>query len=162
MKILDIRKRILKKKNAEREDKLMKIVDRRFDGFFQVPDILIDEYVRVIGMGAVAVYLSMCRHANRDRQSWPGMRKMCFELGMGASTVNRGIKVLEAHSMIKVDRKHRAFNIYSLLKPFRWKKTKVVRYGVGKVRPATKEEISNWKRDRRINSPSLCEEVRDR
>ena len=139
MKILDIRKRILKKKNAEREDKLMKIVDQRFDGFFQVPDILIDEYVRVVGMGAFAIYLSMCRHANKDRLSWPGMRKLCFELGMSASSVNRGIKILEAHSMIKVDRKHREFNIYSLVKPFRWKKGKVVGYGVGGARPATVE-----------------------
>jgi hypothetical protein len=50
------------------------------------------------------------------------MRLMSYELGMSSGTVGRGIRALEMHNIIKVDRQHKEYNVYELLKPYRWKK----------------------------------------
>lgn len=139
-KVLDISKRILHKKNDENEIRLMEIIDRTFDGFFQVPNLLIDRYAKVLGVMTLVVYISMKRHAGAKKKCWPSVRLMAFELGMSSKSVIRGIADLEKRMMIKVDRKHRDHNTYEILNPRKWKKLRTERYGVGRVRPATIDE----------------------
>ena len=122
LEILDINNRILQKKNERNIDRKIKIVDRMFDGFFQVPNILIDEYAKVIGPMALVVYTGLRRHAGSAKKCWPSVRHLSIELAMSSRTVTRSVVILENHNIVKVDRKHRDYNIYELLNPRKWKK----------------------------------------
>jgi hypothetical protein len=147
-KLLDIQGRILEKKNERNIDRKMKIIDRTFDGFFQVPNILIDEYAKVIGPMGIVVYLGLKRHAGEKRYCWPSVRHLAIELGMSSRTITREVMNLEAHVIIRVDRKHRDYNVYEILNPRKWKKmyyTKVV--GMKKASQASLEGFMEHNRE---------------
>lgn len=100
--------------------------DFREKGFFMVDNIYVNGYAKKLGPHATAVYLSLCRHADKEQRCFPSQDLISEELGMHRRTVIRKLKLLEEWNMIKKE-KHRADkgkyvnNIYYLLDKSEWK-----------------------------------------
>jgi len=86
-------------------------------GYFQVDNKLLDEgFGNTLGPYALAVYMSICRHANYTTQeAFPSIRTIASETGMGRSTVAREIIVLEQGGLItkKTRTRGRFYSLYA-------------------------------------------------
>lgn len=93
---------------------------RRKEKFF-VDDLYLNGYAKKCGIYATGVYLSLCRHANREQQCYPSIGKIAEELDISRSQVIRVIKVLKKHNIIKVIRIGKKLNNrYLLLDKSEW------------------------------------------
>lgn len=104
------------------------IRDRRRKEMFKMDDEYLNGYARLCGPYASLVYVSLCRHANRDEQSWPSIELIRTEHGLGSNnTVLKAIKQLEKWGIIEVIRekdsvtKRQKPNVYVLADKTRWK-----------------------------------------
>jgi hypothetical protein len=132
MKLLSINKKI-RLKNKEKSDTVRQVVrDLRGHEFFIVDNIFIDEYSGRLGASASCVYFVLCRHADKDQTCFPSEDRIAGLLGTSRWTVIRGIKKLEDHRIIKVNRENKRVNFYTLLNKSQWRKFSAVqREGVG-------------------------------
>ncbi len=90
-------------------------------------DIFLNGYARYVGIYAVGVYGSLCRHANKEQKSWPSIEKIAIELNVGRNSVIEAIKRLEFWNIIKKIRIGKtANNRYVLGHKKNWKKTSEV------------------------------------
>jgi hypothetical protein len=122
-KILDIKKRIRQKKVKRASfDGPMEIRDAREKEFFIIDDAYFNGFAKVCGVMATAVYMGLCRHAGKDQTCFPSVELMGARLGAGKSSIMRGLRELETHKIIKVDRLQGQPNIYTLLNKKHWKK----------------------------------------
>lgn len=100
--------------------------DVRGHGTFKIDDAFFDEgFVRAIGGSAALVYFMLCRHADGDQESWPGIIRMADRIGVNPRTVMRAIQRLEQHRLIEVVRRRdfsgrQEVNVYKLLHKSRW------------------------------------------
>lgn len=97
----------------------IEVRDFREKAFFMVDDAYLNGYARVCGLSATGVYLSLCRHANKDQKAWPSIRRIASELAITSRTVITAIKRLEKQGIIVVERKkgkdgRREVNVYIL------------------------------------------------
>ena len=137
-KVIGIRKRIEGKKKASKYDEPIEIVDRREHGYFIIDDIFLDEYARICGVYVGAVYMSLCRHVNKERMCWPSVRRISDQWGMTPRSVISGLRWLEEHKLIKMYREKGRSTIYELLDKKKWWKNIRV---VDMIRPATWQEM---------------------
>lgn len=90
-------------------------------------DEYLNGYARLCGAWATLVYVSLCRHANKNQQAWPGLELLADELAISKPTVLKGIKNLEDWGIIIVQRekdkttKRQQVNIYVLTDKAFWK-----------------------------------------
>lgn len=105
-----------------------KIRDTRRRQMFQVDDEYLSEYARLCGPIATCVYLSLCRHANKEQSCWPSIKLIQEELALGSH-----------HTVVKALRKLVEFNIVSI------KKTKDEETHKQKVNIYTLLDKSFWK-----------------
>lgn len=65
-----------------------------------------DEYLngqaRLCGWQGTIVYLSLCRHANKEQTCFPSIKLMAEENGVSRDTILKGIKALEKRKVISV------------------------------------------------------------
>jgi hypothetical protein len=115
----------LQKKKSAFYSEPMDVRDAREAGFFHIDNIFIDEYMREIGIYGVGVYCSLCRHCNKEQKAWPSIDLMADELGTTQRSVIRGLKSLELHCIVKVDRLKGSPSIYTLMNKRKWKKRTV-------------------------------------
>jgi len=96
--------------------------DLREKEWFVVDDKFLNGYARFIGVYAVGVYSSLCRHANKKQKTWPSVKSIGQELSISRSKAIESIKCLEFWKIIKKIRvgKH-CNNRYFLLKKSCWK-----------------------------------------
>lgn len=106
----------------------IEIRDTRKKEMFRMDDEYLNGYARLCGINATGVYMSLCRHANLDQQSWPSIELLQVELGLGSNrTVLKAIKKLEEWNIISVVRskneatKRQNPNVYILMDKSRWK-----------------------------------------
>ena len=129
--ILNIRKRIVRKKKEQqrkvRNGKPIEIRDSRDREFFFVDNLFLDQYALIVGTHTLCVYLSLCRHVNKDQTCFPSIDLICDEMGSSTKTVVRGLKQLEFHHIIKIDRVKGEANIYTLLNRRHWRKAIIVK-----------------------------------
>ena len=86
-------------------------------------DLFLNGYARFLGIYAVGVYGSLCRHANKEQKCWPSIRKIQEELNVSKNSVLRAIKVLEFWNIIGKQRiGKKANNRYNLYHKKHWKK----------------------------------------
>lgn len=79
-------------------------------------------YARFLGIYAVGVYDSLCRHANKEQKCWPSIPKISEELDICRNKVIESIKYLEFWQIIKKRRiGKQATNRYFLLDKKHWK-----------------------------------------
>jgi predicted transcriptional regulator len=108
-------------------EKPIKIRDLRQKEKFFVDDAYLSGYARVLGVTTTAVYLSLCRHTNRDQECFPSQDKIAEDHNITRRTVIRAIKKLKEANIIKIE-KERADNgkwfnnLYILLDKSQWKK----------------------------------------
>lgn len=93
---------------------------RRKEKFF-MDDLYLNGYAKKCGIYATGVYLSLCRHANKEQSCYPSIGKIAEELNISRSQVIRVIKVLKKHNIIRVIRIGKKLNNrYLLLDKSEW------------------------------------------
>jgi hypothetical protein len=84
-------------------------------------DKFLDGYAKFLGIYAVGVYGSLCRHANKQQRCWPSVKKICEELDIGKSSVLIATKKMEFWQIIKIYRIGKmANNRYDLISKQHW------------------------------------------
>ena len=69
---------------------------------FRMDDEYLNGYAKLCGSAATCIYMALCRHADRDQESWPSIRLLSEKLGLSKDTVIRGIKKLSSWRIIEV------------------------------------------------------------
>lgn len=109
---------------------LTRIIDKRERHKFMVDDTYLDDFAKFCGIYAIGVYMSLCRHANKDQYCFPAIKLIAKELSISPNSVKNGIKNLKELNIINIKRKKRKDgkwknNIYTLLDKSVWKKEKI-------------------------------------
>jgi len=96
--------------------------DLREKEWFVVDDKFLNGYAKFLGVYAVGVYCSLCRCANKKQKSWPSIKKIANDLGIGRTKVMESIKFLEFWKIINKQRIGlRCTNRYLLIKKSSWR-----------------------------------------
>lgn len=108
--------------------------------FFQVDDEYLNGYAKICGINATGVYLSMCRHANKQQTCFPSKKLIAEELAISERSVYTAIKKLEEWNIIKIEQQGRKKDgsfknlLYTLLDKTQWRKKPSATGAVGKKR----------------------------
>ena len=94
-------------------------------------DAYLNGQARVCGWQATLVYNSLCRHANIGQESFPSIKLMSEELGVGRKTIMKGIEYLEKYNVIQVKKNRNKGgkwlnNTYILIDKSEWIKSHVL------------------------------------
>jgi hypothetical protein len=137
-----------------------KMKDKRGANFHLVPNIYIDEYARICGPKATAIYLSLCRHADRGGKSFPGIRRLMEQHGIRSNnTVIKAIQELEKCNIVDVerggvnDKKQRVNNIYILNAPSSWTKPSAENAHGAKCKKTQKPGAKNSEKPGAVSAP---------
>ncbi len=88
---------------------------------FVIDDKFLNEYAKFVGIYAVGVYVSLCRHANKKQSAWPSIGKIAEELNISMPMVYGAIWALGLFNIIKKRRIGKmACNRYWLLDKKEW------------------------------------------
>jgi hypothetical protein len=101
--------------------------DLRNKQFFITDDVFLNGYARVIGPIASMVYISLCRHADKEQTAFPSQELIADEIGVGRRTVIDKVAVLQRHNLIEITRERTTDgkwlrNTSILLDKSQWKK----------------------------------------
>ena len=100
---------------------LFKIRDLRKKEQFIIDDIYLNGYAKECGIYATGVYVSLCRHADKEQKSFPSLKKIAEELSISRSQVIRAIKRLEKYNIVKRERMGKKLNNrYYLIDKSEW------------------------------------------
>lgn len=82
-------------------------------------------YARLCGVSATAVYLSLCRHADKKQSCFPSIKLIAEEHNISERTVITSIHILEKHNIIKKEKIRKKDgkwlnNYYVLLNKLHW------------------------------------------
>lgn len=97
------------------------------DRVFAISDEYLNGYAKLCGINATGVYMSICRHANREQTCFPSKRLMAQELAISERSVYSAIKKLEEWGIIHIEEQGRKpdgsfkVRLYTLLKKECWK-----------------------------------------
>lgn len=88
-------------------------------------DTYLDSYARGLGITASAVYMSLCRHADRGQECFPAQQLIAREHSISIRSVKRAIKRLKEANIIAVRRERLGHgrwrnNVYVLLDKSQW------------------------------------------
>lgn len=107
--------------------KQFKVRDLRRKDKYTVDDEYLNGYAKLCGVYATAIYNSLCRHANKDQESWPSVDLMADQHGINRCSVLKGIKLLKEWGIIEVTQekdgktKRQLNNTYWLIDKSEWK-----------------------------------------
>lgn len=98
----------------------IEVQDRRKRGHFEIDNILLDAYGKLLGPHAIAVYAALARFANKDEECWPSRRAISERTGVSPAQVTRELSKLAAYSLIAStpqynERGDQTSNLYMLL-----------------------------------------------
>ncbi len=104
--------------------------DLRHKEKFVVDDVYLNGYSRHCGIYATGVYMVLCRHADKEQTSFPSVELIAEKLKISERSVIRAIKTLEAHNIIKTNKRKSGKgtfcpNLYILLDRSEWKPNQV-------------------------------------
>lgn len=115
-----------------------KIRDLRIKEKFSMDDKYLNEYARLCGINATCVYVSLCRHANKEQTCFPSKKLIGEELRISEKTVFNAIKTLEKWNIIKIKKRgrkpsgHFKSNLYILIDKSNWRSKPQVHLTYGK------------------------------
>lgn len=113
---------------------------------FVVDDEYLNGYARLCGIIATGVYMSLCRHSNKEQNCFPSKKLISDELDVSEKSVYTAIKKLEEWGIIEVQnqgkKKDGTFynNIYVLLDKSNWKPKPQVTVTDGKSQPQVNDD----------------------
>lgn len=84
--------------------------------WYWIEKAVIQKYARNVGLLAFAVYCYLASFANAEQSCYPSQQRIGEALGYSRKAVNRAIKSLERHGLIRIDRTGRYQQTYTLLK----------------------------------------------
>ncbi len=89
---------------------------------FFIDDFYLDGgYAKKCGVYATGIYLSLCRHADKEQRCYPSHKKMAEELDISQRQVGRAIKILERWNIVRKIRTGKKLNNrYLLLDESEW------------------------------------------
>lgn len=104
-----------------------RVRDFRDKGFFMLDDVYLNGYAKYLGTTASMVYISLCRHADKEQKSFPSQELIGEELGINSRVVMRKIASLEDWNIISKKRTRNKegkwiYNTYYLLDKSEWRK----------------------------------------
>lgn len=76
------------------------VIDKRGHGFFVIDNALIDRHGPEIGAYAIAVYVTLVRHADENGAAWPSRKRVASLLKCSPDTVDRAIRALIESGLI--------------------------------------------------------------
>lgn len=104
------------------KEETFEVRDQREKEWYFTDNKFLNGYAKYVGIYAVGIYSSLCRHANKSQKSWPSINKICDELDIGKNSTIEGIKRLEFFGIIKKIRVGKqCTNRYLLTKKSNWK-----------------------------------------
>lgn len=107
--------------------KQFKVRDLRRKDKYTVDDEYLNGYAKLCGPFGTCVYNSLCRHANKEQESWPSVDLMADQHGIHRCSVLKGIKLLKFWGIIEVTQekdqktKRQLNNTYWLIDKSEWK-----------------------------------------
>lgn len=121
------------------------IRDNRRKEMFRVDDEYLNGYSKLCGANATLVYLCLCRHSDRNQESFPSVQMMAEKTGISRDSVMRGIKKLVEWNIILKERERKEDakwlnNRYTLLDKSVWKSkpSSIQQHG----KPSRKSDLS--------------------
>jgi len=123
-----------------------KIRDMRKKEKYFVDDEYLNGYAKLCGIYATGVYISLCRHANKEQTCFPSIRLIAQELRIAEKSVRNSLKKLVYWNIIKITTGRRrkggvyAPNHYALLDRSEWKQKPEVYHTDGT--PRQEPEVS--------------------
>ncbi|PIS14455.1 hypothetical protein COT64_02580 [Candidatus Shapirobacteria bacterium CG09_land_8_20_14_0_10_39_12] len=106
--------------------KLFKVRDLRKKEQFIIDDAYLNSWARHCGTPATLVYLSLCRHADKEQKAFPSQRFIADELGINVRTVKRGLKALQKYNIVQTEQEREKGKftnyIYYLVDKSQWNK----------------------------------------
>ena len=101
-----------------------KVVKQWEEKFYSMPNAFLNGYCKEVGWQGHIVYSALWRHANKGI-CFPSLKHLADELGVGLSSVQKGINKLKKYKIIAVRTRTkkgggRASNIYYLLDKNAW------------------------------------------
>lgn len=103
-----------------------RIIDKRVKEKFMMDDAYLNGYAKLCGWKATLVYLSLCRHTDKNQHCFPSEKLIAREFSISTKSVARGIKDLKKWNIIDVRKEIRENgtwknNSYILLDKSVWK-----------------------------------------
>ena len=104
-----------------------KVRDLRKKEQFIIDDAYLNGYGRIFGPIGTAVYLSLCRRADKKQSCWPSEIRIAADHGMTDRTVRKYIKIFAEANLVRIEHERTQsgkwpHNIYYLLDKSEWKK----------------------------------------
>lgn len=110
----------------EENERPIRIIDSRNKQYFVVDDAYLNGFARHLGPIASMVYISLCRHVNKNQYAFPSQGTIGNEIGASVRSVKEAIKKLKLWNIIDIKRErtnHRwEKNSYYLLDKSVWQK----------------------------------------
>ena len=78
------------------------MADCKRAGWFKVCNDVIDVHQARIGVSAMAVYLTLRRHADNEGVCWPSIKLLCRLTRLSRNTVLGAIRQLETYQMLSI------------------------------------------------------------
>jgi hypothetical protein len=100
-----------------------KVRDLRKKEQFIIDDVYLNGYAKFVSPYATCVYLSLCRHADKEQKAFPSIKRIAEQHHISTKSVKRGIKELLFWGIILKQRAGgRLSNTYWLLDKSEWKR----------------------------------------
>ncbi len=81
-----------------------KVRDFRNKGFFVLDDAYLNGFAKLLDPTTTVVYLSLCRHADKEQTSFPSQKLIAEEHNIHPQTVKRKIKKLVTLNIIRIEK----------------------------------------------------------
>ena len=107
-----------------------RIIDSRKKEKFMLDDDYLNGQAKLCGWQGTLVYMSLCRHANKEQEAFPSIKLMAEQHNVSRDTILKGIKNLEKRNLIQVGKKRTKSgqwlnNTYTLIDKSEWEYTQV-------------------------------------
>jgi hypothetical protein len=108
------------------QQQLFKVRDKRSKGWFYLDNEYLNGIGKHLGPIGIAVYVSLCRHADNEQKCFPSQETIAKEIGTGIRSVRNYLKKLENLNIIQLEKTRQAEgkwlnNTYFLLDKTEWK-----------------------------------------
>ena len=72
-------------------------------GYYWLPDELIDKHGTQLGLSGIGLYSYLARRADKHGRSYPGLKRICKDTGIGSeNTIRRYLTILKDLQILKV------------------------------------------------------------
>ena len=102
-----------------------KVRDKRNKGWFYTDNECINGHAKIIGIGGIAIYNSLCRHSDNEQKCFPSYNLLAEEFNVSLNTIKKYIKILKECNLIHIEQNKKADgtfenNIYWLIDKSEW------------------------------------------